>query len=317
MPQTFKFDSEDFVFVDAFIAAPGDYLFIAHEAATVNDGVHVTHLLRHQQGSWADLASWRWQSVAMAVPSLAPLRVEVAGRDGQVGVFDGAGASTENLEPGRAIGPIRGMGVNFGRVLAYGMQRHVYLRDAAGRWIRFNDGMGIAPKQPGESFTAYRKRTMNADGGINSVIAAGPDGLFAFGMRGEIWQFGGEAWRRATSPTNVMLQASALAPDGDIYVCGQASTLLKGRDDHWKQVPFNGPTGLNFCAIASFAGKVFIADGNSLRTLDGPDLKLVDFGIGDVVPCMQVVANAGEIMSVAGQEVWVSKDGVAWTTLVG
>ncbi|WP_163995465.1 hypothetical protein [Pyxidicoccus caerfyrddinensis] len=57
--------------------------------------------------------------------------------------------------------------------------------------------------------------------------------------------------------------------------------------------------------------------GHSLLRLEGHELGPVDFGADAEVPCVHVTAGAGTLLSMAGQEVWTSRDGVAWTALVG
>lgn len=317
MTHPFTFIADDYVFVNAAIAGPQDYFFAAHHVPSLDQGNYRTHLLRCLNDVWSELATWHWQAVGLVVPSLSPLRVEVLGRDGDVGVLSREHSSQENLEPGTALGPMRKLGFMYGRVMAYGMQHHVFVRDTSGRWIRFDRGM--ADEALGDDFDidAAMRSGIKSDGGINAVVSYQADRLLAFGLRGEIWRFLADTWKQMDSPTNAMLKDAVTGPDGDIYVVGLRGTLLKGRDDYWKQVDYRGPGGLGFCSVASFGDNVYVADGHSLRVLADDELKLVDFGVEEIVPCMQVTTGAGEIMSVAGQEVWVSHDATRWTALVG
>ncbi|WP_457331321.1 hypothetical protein [Rhizobacter sp. P5_C2] len=317
MTQTFTFASDDHVFVAAAIAAADDYFFVAHDASLLENGNYATRLLRRKAGVWSQLAAWPWQSVGLAIASNAPLRVEVLGRDGEVGVLQGDAISAELLEPGTALGPMRDIGIVFGRVMAWGMQRHVFVRDAQGRWIRFDKGMAQELVSATLDIDALIGKSIKSGGGINGIVSQGDDRLLAFGMRGEIWRYLKDRWEPMDSPTNVMLKDAVNGPDGDIFVCGLRGTLLRGRDDQWQQLDYEGEPRLGFCSIDTFGGAIYVADGHSLRVLVGDQLKVIDFGVEEVVPCMQVTANAGEVMSVAGQEVWVSRDGTQWTCLVG
>jgi hypothetical protein len=206
------------------------------------------------------------------------------------------------------------MEVAFGRVLAYGMQRQVFVRDYAGRWIRLDRGM--VDDSGEDDIDAIIRGAISSDGGINVVIPYRADRLMAFGMRGEIWRYRGDRWLQMASPTNLMLKDATTSADGEIYVCGLRGTLLKGHEHRWQQVAYDGPSGLGFCSIRWFAGQLFIADGHSLRVLVDGELRTVDFG-PEGVPCRQVVVGGGEIMSMAGQEVWLSADGKNWTAFVG
>src|ERR1700712_5744621 len=121
-------DLEEFVFVSAVIAAPRDYFFVAHHVPSLDKGNYVAHVLRCLDGAWQELAVWPWQAVGLLVSSVSPLRVEVLGRDGDVGVLASETSSQEHLEPGTAIGPMRGIDSVFGRAIAYGMQRQIFVR---------------------------------------------------------------------------------------------------------------------------------------------------------------------------------------------
>ena len=317
MTQKFAFDSDDFVIESAVVASHQDYFFVAHHVPSLDQGNYRTHLLRCANGEWSELARWPWHSVGLVVPSLSPLRVEVLGRDGEIGVLAGERISQENLEPGTAIGPMRKIEIVFGRVMAYGMQRHIFVRETSGRWIRLDRGM--AEEVPADDFdidTAIR-RGIKSSGGINAIVSYQKDRLLAFGLRGEVWRFLVDTWKQMDSPTNAMLKDAVSGPDGDIYVVGLRGTLLKGHDNYWQQVDYRGPGGLGFCSVNCFQNRIYVADGHSLRVLADGDLNVIDFGVEEIVPCMQIATGADEIMSVAGQEIWVSLDGIKWRTVVG
>lgn len=306
----------DRVLVAARILSPGSYVFASQAASTAGKVGGHSSLLLLTDGRLSELAAWSLDAVDIEIARSSPLRIEILGRDGEVGVFDDGASALENLEPGTALGPMRRMVRVFGRILCSGMQRHVFVRDASDRWIRFDAGMHASGNDEFDIDTLIAGN-VRSDGGINAVVESGPKALLAFGMRGEIWRFEDRAWHAVDSPTNVMLKDATVVDGGDVVVCGLRGTLLRGRDDAWAQIPYDGPSKLAFCSVAWFSGRVFVADGHSLRVVDAGSLNLVDFGVEDIVPCAQVVVGGGEILSLAGQEVWVSNNGTDWRCLVG
>jgi hypothetical protein len=195
-------------------------------------------------------------------------------------------------------------------VAAYGMKREVYLLGSHGTWARTM--RGIDP--PDEDDDSDRPRLKL--GGFNGM-AIGPDGLLtAAGMRGEIWLFERGTWRPVDTPTNIMLKDLVAGGDGQLYACGLEGTLLAGHADSWDVVAYDGPA-LDFVAGRWFNGKLYLADGHSLRVMNDNTLDLVDHGAGDIVPCAAIASAPGALLSIAGQEVWESPDGVSWNMVLG
>lgn len=304
------------VLVAARILAPGVQVFAAQDASSLGGRAPRSRLLCLSDGRLDELAAWPFEAVDLEIARAQPLRVEVLGRDGEVGVFDDGVASLETLEPGTALGPMRRMVRVFGRVLCCGMQRHVFVRDASGRWIRFDAGLA-ATGDEAVDLDARIAGMARSDGGINAVVEAGTHALLAVGMRGEIWRFEDRSWRAVASPTRAMLTDATVLENGDAVACGLRGTLLQCRDGAWSAIADDAPSKLAFRSIAAFAGRVFVADGQALRAVDHGSLRLVDVGAESTVPCSRVVAGEGEILALAGQEVWVSHTGTDWRCAIG
>jgi len=197
------------------------------------------------------------------------------------------------------------------------MKREIYRLPPGGSWARMMEGMDKPAPDGKLSIKEQMKARLRDVGGINA-LAVDPSGeLLAFGMKGEIWRRDASLWVKVDSPTNVILQDAVEVPDAGIFVCGQVGTLLNGSGSTWNVVNYLGPEGLDFRSICTFNGIIFIADGHSLRFLDKGELKLVDFGVKDVVPSVLVVAGPARVLSVAGQEVWESSDGIKWKVILG
>jgi hypothetical protein len=311
------FSIDDCVMAGAQVIGPGHYVFIAHSEKGLQRNEFICRAIEFDRGDWRLLVEWAWQAVALRASLTLPLQVDVLGRDGQLGTWTSHKATLNHVELGRPVGPFRGMRELRGKLLAYGMKREIFQREPDNTWTRFNEGMD-APKSTKKLSIAEKMKARLSDlGGINSISVYGTEDFVAFGMRGEIWNLRGIKWARVDSPTNLMLKDSATASDLSVYVCGQSGALLKGGADIWQVVDYKGPEGLDFCSICVFDGLVYIADGHSLRVLDEDELRLVDFGTEDIVPCALVVSGPGRILSIAGQEIWESADGRNWTCLLG
>lgn len=304
--------------VDAAILGPDHFVFVAHDEAKLECDTFECQVIEYAGGPWRALAgNWKWQAVALAVTSQDPLQVHVLGRDGEVGTMTGEQRSETHVDPGRPVGPFRGLRAVLNELLAFGMKREVFRREDSGAWTRMM--AGLEPPQPSKKMTIAEKmkQRLGDIGGINALALDGKRRLTAFGMRGEIWLLEKQRWSRIDSPTNLMLQDATEWPDGTIYACGQVGTLLHGSGSRWQVVSYEGTQKLDFRSICAFDQRLYLADGHSLRVLEKDELKLVDFGVADTVPSVLVVGAPGQILSVAGQEVWKSADGRQWQSILG
>jgi hypothetical protein len=314
MASTAMFEISECVLVDTCITAPAQYVFLAHSEASLRNEQPVCELIAYRDGRWVPMAAWSWEAVALA--SVGKNWI-VLGRDGQIGETAHDASSEWQIDPDSALGPFRGMRRLGENVYAYGMKREVFLRRGRGHWVRLMDG--FEPPSDGRELTLaeemkLRRRNL---GGINAM-ALGPAGeLTAVGMKGEIWTHDGRLWSRVDSPTNLMLKDLTLGGDGQLHACGLSGTLLAGSAGRWAVISYEGTQELDFCSIAWFDGILYVADGHSLRRLDGNLLELVDHAADNIVPCVRVVASEQRMLSIAGQEVWETSDGKFWKCLLG
>jgi hypothetical protein len=317
MKKDSAFSADDFVFVDAAILGRDDYVFLAHHEASLQAKRYRLHILRRTNDTWSVSSPWRWEGVGFTVQALNPLRIFAIGRDGQVGAFVDGDVQEEHVAPKSPVGPFRGIQAISEKVLAYGMKREIFRRETTGAWQKFDKGMAQPLPKGKVDVSALIKQRIKDIGGINALAYTDPQRLFAFGMRGEIWRLRSDAWHKVDSPTNLMLQDAVAAGSETIYVCGQLGTILRGSGDEWESVEYSGPPRLYFCSVAFFQDHLFLADGHSARRLDDGELKVVNFGGDEIVPSFSLSSSFGQILSIAGQEAWVSRDGDTWESLLG
>jgi hypothetical protein len=307
---------QDFVFVAGRVFRPSTYVFIAHHGPSLDNNTYRAHVLLWEAGVWRNVADFDWQAVDLTVSQSEPLTVLVLGRDGQLGSLEQTKKTEQHLDPKRPLGPMRGIDRIGPAVYAYGMKREIYRCLDHSRWERYNEGMQ-APFPSGKvDVAALIKKGIKEMGGINSIAAAPDQVLHAFGMRGEIWQLERDRWQKNDSPTNLMLTDSAVHEDGVITVCGHSGVILQGHGSSWRFFEYEGPDGLDFSAISILNRKIYLADGNSLRTLRGNSLEVVDFGVGQIVPASSLHSAHMRLLSVAGKEVFVTENGENWTSLI-
>ena len=304
MPVTNTFDISEYVLINAVVLSPQHYVFLAHKKQSLNDESPMCELIEYWQGKWTPLAAWAWQAVALVdLPDGADVGVLVLGRDGQVGSWIRGQIHELQLDPSRSLGPFRGICRFREFVFAYGMGREVYQRKPNGVWVRCMRGIDD-----------YRPRLKL--GGFNGVAVDLQSRLTAVGMRGEIWLLENDVWRCVDTPTNIMLRDLVADGDGKLYACGLAGVLLTGCGDTWSMVTYDGPS-LDFCAAGWFNGRLYLADGHSLRVMNGSTFELVNHGADSIVPCSAIATGLDTLLSIAGQEVWESSDGISWKIILG
>jgi hypothetical protein len=307
--------SRDFVFVSGRIISPMKHGFIAHHKESLNEEIYRTHVFILEGGHWEELAVFKWQSVDLAVMTGKPLEIVVLGRDGQIGVVGEQGSREERVDPKKTVGPMRGLSETSESLLAHGMKREVFRRTINEGWEHFDRGMHLAFPTGKVDIKQLIKDRIKDMGGINSITEDGGH-LYAFGMRGEIWRFEGEFWRKVDSPTNVMLTDSSRSVGGNICVCGHAGVILMGNADAWRVLEYTGAGKLDFAAIATFRDAVYIADGHSLRILKEDSMRVVDFGLEEIAPSSVLHSTEKQLLSVAGMEIFTTNDGEIWASLL-
>jgi hypothetical protein len=231
-------------------------------------------------------------------------RIICAGIDGYVEVSDRNGVNVEAIDAS-AAGPnnlkhvtcVRSFGDH---VLAVGMARMVYRRDAAGGgWRRLDDGVRV-PKGSAEV------------AGFKSVDQCAEGRYIAGGFYGDLWLHEHGQWRRLPSPTNVKLEAVRWANDDLIYVAGGGGILLRGHPDALEVVP-QSSTKATFWSIEWYRSELYLATrAGSIWVLRGDELEPVDLGGERTTGWLH--ANDDVLLSVGEHDAMVY-DGATWNAL--
>ncbi len=308
---------EEFLFVAGIPVGEDRHAFVAHYHPALREGIQITQVMYLDQlTDWYDGSDHKWGCTGIA-PVPGGEDIIVLGRDGEVAVGFSDQMAESNIEDKKqSVGPTRGVRCIGDSIFAYGMRRQVYRRDKRGDWESLNRGIPPAVKDPNTTGDEKIKQTISNSGGFNAVAGPLPNELYAVGTNGEIWRTNDGEWLAVDSPTNILLTGATTVPDGTIYACGLEGMILKGRGEAWSAVTYEGQQGLGFRAIASFKDQLFLADGDSVRRLKDGVLSMVDFGVDGVVPAHYLYADSQQILTLAGKEIYCSRDGETWIPIL-
>jgi hypothetical protein len=308
------FDS--LIFIDGAILADGKVAFAAfpHQPGRPREASG-TRILWFEGGSWFDSGHLHLAAVGIAPLTGSPQAIVVLGRDGEVAEVNTVRGARESL-PG-VIGPMRGIRNVAGEILAYGMNRQIFRRRSAGTWARWDTGIPQPPDDSSLPISARIRLGIDNMGGINAVESDASGRLCAVGFRGEIYEREMNVWQAVDSPTNVILEDIRADPTRGLYVCGSNGTILHSPVPHeWELVGHDAPSA-NFTSLSPFRGNLYLADGHCLRVLVDDTCEVQSMGlVGAVPPSSRLFATQDILLSVAGREIYWTRDGQVWETIL-
>ena len=251
--------------------------------------------LDHNGIEFGLIGDTRWDCVSICSPTIPKSQMVALGEYGQVMVFGSDDeyeerVTTEDVEF-REVRAIAGI------AYACAMDRKVFRRDAPHRWIPVHQDMHQRPA-PDIVF------------GFESIHGYSHDNLYAVGWHGEIWHYDGDAWQQQQSPTNLTLNRVYCAPDGFVYACGLAGTLIRGRDSQWEIIA-DGAISADLWDMDWFCDRLWISSLNMIYTLEGDTPEPVEFNDDAPTTFFQLDARDGILWSV-GREDIMQFDGEEW-----
>jgi hypothetical protein len=304
------------IFLDGVMLADGKLAFAAfpHRPGRPQEASG-TRILWFDAGSWFDGGLLHFAAVGIAPLAATHQAIVVLGRDGEVAEVHTDRAAIHSL-PG-VLGPMRGIRSVAGEIFAYGMNRQIFRRQSSGMWERWD--MGISqPDHSNLPLSARIRLGIDNMGGINAVDADASGRLCAVGFRGEIFEREMNLWQAVDSPTNVILQDICADSEQGFYACGSSGTILHSPVPHvWKLVQHDAPPSAGFTSLSAFGSKLYLADGHCLRVLVGDTCEVQSMGVaGEYQPSSRLFATQDALLSVAGREIYRTRDGRAWETIL-
>jgi hypothetical protein len=267
---------------------------------TDEERVHLLVEWRRDQGF--DIYQLALEPFGLAVapePGAVP-KLLVMYSSGRVDVFQGDASSFETIAGPRQLRTLRDLRAIGASAYAVGMSRQVYRRSRAGTWAPYDDG---ARHQPA-SFLDVR--------GFNSIHGLDERDMFAVGFDGEIWRCREGKWTAIDSPTNLMLNVVEVVSPDVAYACGLLGMLLRGQGDAWRPIEHDA-TEESFVAMASFQGRLYLSDGNTVFHLEEDEsLTPVDFGDGQSREVGHLHAAHGALWAFGPRLIMRTTDGANW-----
>jgi hypothetical protein len=266
---------------------------IAKDRGLLQDEVEHTRFVAFDNGKFCHNGDKNWSAVAVCIARRPTEKMVAIGENGEVLTFVGGKRTEEKITPPPSV--LRGIGVVDGLPVACGMKRQVYRRTGDNAWTVMN-----APPPPdGEN------------AGFEAIAGYSGKEMYAVGWKGEIWEWDGSQWLKREGPTNLILTGVCCADDGNVYICGQHGTLIRGRHDAWDTVDL-GDFTRDLWDIHWFDGKVYLATVTDLYTYSAAGLAPVDFGPDPPATCYRLTSAEGVLWSVGASDIF-SFDGGQWT----
>ena len=104
-----------------------------------------------------------------------------------------------------------------------------------------------------------------------------------------------------------------------MYACGDRGVLLKGQQDRWQPVEYKGRNNRNLLSMVSFQQRLYFADGQRLCCLLEGEMVPVEVtleGKKGEVSAHRVVTDGESLISIAGKEIYLTRDGVSWEPIL-
>lgn len=298
MANQFNVSSASFV-TGAPVSADSGWVVMAMDDLAAQDIEH-SALLHYRGGIFEATCLKMFRTrAALWLPGRA--EAVFVGDNGECTTIDSNGVDhdeyvTTSQRSPRNTGHVRAATRLGDEVIAVGMQRQVYRRDASGVWADMMQGL------PGSGAEGVA--------GFECVLAVSTSEIYAAGWRGELWRFDGRSWRLIENPTNKIVTGMCLDPSGSILACGQGGLLLQGRDDSWRVV-HEGECPVDLWSIDGSTGTVFTAGLRFFFAVKDAGADLLDL---DAQSYGELVHGAGMLWSF-GQKDFLAFDGTNWKRL--
>ena len=274
------------------------YLLLEDHSLAEQDTAHTVVGVWQRGKDWIT-ASLNYNAISVAVKPGAPgvRQVVIVGNSGNSGNFTvsaGGKATTGEIDDETELASASYVNE---AVMAVGIVGGVYRMKDASSWEDLTD------KRVEENIEAVCGHPSGA------FVVCGWQGLVA------VYENGGV--ERIETGTNVILTDIICDDKGEIVVCGQRGTVLRGTTDALVPLQLAGIAD-DFWSVAKFQGEVYLASTTALyRLVDNSTLELVPFE-GEEIPTSFYHLNTYEdsLMLSVGQKDAVLFDGNEWTRIL-
>ncbi|HEV7575705.1 MAG TPA: hypothetical protein VGO85_06660 [Caldimonas sp.] len=283
-------------------AYPGDAAVAGGHLLREGADPTATRFVQINQGVWgflADVEQVVYSQILRLPRGEAKRRRCVLGRDGLYREYAAGSAPVDIPIPVAEPGYMECLCVVDDEVYACGAQGQVF-RLAGSAWKAMDRGLRL--KFDGEEV----KRMLLSISGFSAKD------IYTCGFEGEIWHWNGSKWRELDSPTNYPLQSVLCAPDGRVYFCGSAGTLIaRDTDGSWIDRG-NGELGDDtLWDLCWFRDRVHVAADKRLLIVDSLAVREVPPPGRGAFRALSIDASEDRLWCVGDEDVF-SFDGKAW-----
>lgn len=279
------------------------YIVVSNDSLAKKEVAH-SQLIVWSKGEWSDLGTKNWLTHAIAIAKKPLQQMIVVSEFGQVVATGSKDVHEEEVRDGEIStegrGPLR-RAANIGNsVYVCGMNRQVYKRVDANKWVCIDKSMRPADKEGVVGFEA--------------IAGLSEDDIYAVGWEGEIWHYDGAKWQKEKSPTKLILTGVAVADGGIVYACGQMGTIIKKENGEWKIVAKKENPQDDLWDIKWFRGKLYISSMSWLVVYNEQkdSLEPVDFGTLNPQTFYHLSVADGIFWSIGAKDI-LSFDGKKWS----
>jgi hypothetical protein len=260
-----------------------------------------TYFSEWDNGVWRNGGKVDWPTVGMCVARQPLQQMCALGMWGALLLLGSGDRHVEQIggsvEAIKARGPLRGVRSIGEQVVAVGMGRQVWRRDASGAWAAIDQG---ARPAEGEREVV----------GFEAVDGFSDSDMYAVGWSGEIWHYDGARWSREASPTTAVLTGVLCGGDGTVYACGRKGLLLARRAGVWSVIEHASMID-DLWHLAWYRDTLYLASMDGLFTLAGERLLALQFGDDAPSSCYHLAVGDGVLWSVGAKDI-MAFDGAAW-----
>jgi hypothetical protein len=262
-------------------------------------------MLRWLDGAWGRKSLGRAVR-ATAFPEEPKLAVANMAVDGHIVFFTLPGEQTEIVDASDE-GPsdlvnLRDMRLIGRRLYTVGMARRAYRRQGPDNWVAIDQG-AFVPR-------AARRQAI----GFNSLDGLDEKNIYAVGYMGEIWFYNGQSWEQQDSPTNVVLNVVRCVSHDEVYACGMAGTIIRGRRGQW-QVVEQDATKKDFWGMTVFQGRVYVSNYDGVFVIQDGGLAQINMRLKKKISTAYLDAADGVLWSVGEKDAVYTDDATNWVVV--
>jgi hypothetical protein len=311
---------QEYILIEGAILDNNTFAFCAELLENKQKGISIAYIFLYATNQWLLVSQVEMQPISVTFSPYDKEEIFVLGREGECARIKGRNITRVDLSSDREdIGPFRKIRNVGESIYVLGEDCSLWMFKPDG-WLKIRDELDEQHFQL-ESVTdefdedeLFDKLIENTEVAF-SFAGSSSNEIYQVGTSGKIWIFNGKKWSEEATPTNVTLSDICRTKSGSYIICGSNGTVIIGESQKWR-IFEKGDVANNYFSVTEFLDKIFVADGYSLFKIENNRISRVDFGISSNIPAHFVTTRCEVVLSLAAKEVFISKDGNNWLSLL-